>query len=208
MVRAFRVVLAVCTLTATASLLAQTSPQLTVGTDRVTVTGVTAHADVVFFARSVTYRGGVPVLARHAFIERDEDGDGTVTHVEAVPALSVWVTVDVESGAFAYAAPAGFEPKVILLPPGTWRENDGAVNVSRERVDFLFVRPRKGAWLLDVFQGSVRDEDGRNDANLRIRTASMAPLTGKESPPPHPVKKDVLVLIDPRLLEVAIVAAE
>ncbi len=137
MVRAFRVVLAVCTLTATASLLAQTSPQLTVGTDRVTVTGVTAHADVVFFARSVTYRGGVPVLARHAFIERDEDGDGTVTHVEAVPALSVWVTVDVESGAFAYAAPAGFEPKVILLPPGTWRENDGAVNVSRERVDFF-----------------------------------------------------------------------
>lgn len=203
-----RVLLAVCTLLAAPGLLAQSNPQLTVGTDRVTATGVTANGEVVFFARSVTYRGGVPVLARHAFVERDDDGDGIVTHAEAIPALSVWVIVDMESGAYAYAAPTGFEPRVIILPPGTWRENDGTINVSRERGEFLFVRPRKGAWLLDAFQGSVRDEDGKNDSNLRIRTASMAPLTGKESPPPHPVKKDVLVLIDPRLLDVAVVAAE
>lgn len=205
---AFRVLLAVYTVMATQYLLAQSGPRLDVGTERVTVTGVTAGGEVVFFARSVTYSGGVPRLAKHAFVARDDDRDGTVTHVETVPALSVWVIVDMESGAFAYGAPAGFEPRVILLPPETWKENDGAVNVSRERAEFLFVRPRKGAWMLDAFQGSARDADGKNDANLRVNTSSMSPLTGKESPPPHPVKKDVLVVIDPRLLEVAVVAAQ
>lgn len=203
-----RTLLVVCTLLAAQGLLAQSSPQLAVGTDSVTATGVTANGEVVFFARSVTIRGGVPVLARHAFVGRDDDGDGVVTHAAAIPAHSIWVIVDMESGAYAYAASAGVEPRAIVLPPGTWRENHGTIDVSRERGEFLFVRPGKGAWLLDAFQGSARDEDGKNDANLRIRTASMMPLTGKESPPPHPVKKDVLVLIDPRQLDVAIVAAE
>ena len=188
---------------------AQSVPQITVGTDRVTVSGVTPKGEVVFFGRSVTYRGGVPLLERHALVEADADGDGVVTHlVDAVPHYSVWVAVDAETGAYAVRTAAGTEPVLIVLPPGSWRENVAGTDVPRAWIDFLLVRPKKGAWVLDVMQGGARDGDGRNDASLRLRTSAMQPLLGKEAPPPQAINKDVLVLIDPRRLEVSVVTAQ
>lgn len=187
---------------------AQSVPQITLGTDRITASGVTPNGEVVFFARSVTYRGGVPLLERHAFVASDADGDGVVTHtLETVPRYSVWVAVDAESGAYTVRTAAGTEPVLIALPAGSWRENDGGADVPRAWVDFLLVRPKKGAWVLDVMQGGARDDDGQNDASLRLRTSAMQPLLGKDAPPPQ-AKKDVLVLIEPRTLDVSIVAAQ
>ena len=191
-----------------ATALAQNVPQITIATDRITASAVTPNADVVFFGRSVTYRGGVPLLERHAFIESDQDGDGVVTHLlETVPHYSVWVAVDAETGAYAVRTAAGTEPVLILLPPESWRENAAGTDVPRAWIDFLLVRPKKGAWVLDVMQGGARDADGRNDTSLRLRTSAMQPLLGKEAPPPQAIRKDVLVLIEPGTLEVSVVAA-
>jgi hypothetical protein len=183
--------------------------RITVDSSGVTVAGVTAGGEVVIFGRSVTDAGGVPRLERHAFVERDDDGDGTVTHVlEEMPQFSVWVAVDAQTGEFSSTKFGDFPSTTIVLSPQEWRENDDAVDLSRAYLDFLLVRPGKGAWMLKVLQGGERDGDGRVDDNLRLRTADMQPLWGKESAPPHAVKKDVLVVIDPHRLDLAVVAAE
>jgi hypothetical protein len=172
------------------------------------VTGLTPQGEVVLFGRSITYDGGVPVLARHALTIRDEDGDGAVTAImDEVPRHSTWVAVDAESGSYVVGTPEGTTARLITLSPQEWRENDEAVDLSREYLDFLLVRPKKGAWALAVWQGGARDADTRNDDNLRLRTSAMEPLLGKESAPPHAVKKDVIVIIDPRALDIAVVAA-
>jgi hypothetical protein len=89
-----------------------------------------------------------------------------------------------------------------------WREGSEIVDFNRGYLDFLFVRPGKGAWVLDVFQGTARDDDGVVDGNLRLRVGSMKPLLGKESPPPHATKKDVLAAIDPHTLDAVITGAQ
>src|SRR5688500_1928515 len=75
-------------------------PAVVVSADRVVVTGITPSAEAILFGRSIAYQGGVPVLARHAFPGRDEDGDGTITWMfDEVQQRSTWVAVDMESGA-------------------------------------------------------------------------------------------------------------
>lgn len=199
----------VCVLMSMAAGEVRGETRITTGPAGVTAAGVTPGGEVIFFARSVTDIGGVPRLERHAFVDRDEDGDGVVTHaLEEMPQYSIWVAVDAQSGSFASAKSGDFPSKTITLSPQEWRENDEAVDLSRDYLDFLLVRPGKGAWVLNVFQGGTRDGDGRVDDNLRLRAADMQPLHGKESPPPHAAKKDVLAIIDPHTLDLAIVAAE
>jgi hypothetical protein len=174
-----------------------------------TVTGATPGGDVVVFGRSHRYVGGTPKLRRHVFRETDHDSDGVVAvSLESVPHYSVWVAVDYESGSYATAA-RGARPHVLVISPTRpWREHSIDVELGRGYLDFLLVRPRKGAWALDVFQGSVRDADGQVDGTLQLRIASMQSLFGDDSPPPHAAKKDVLAIIDPRKLDVVVVAAE
>ena len=186
--------------------LARADPAMTIGSDRVVVTGVTPGGEAILFGRSITNQGGVPVLARHAATGRDDDNDGAVTWLfEEIQERSTWVVVDLDSGAHATGWRSKWAPRVITLSPEEWREDDQAVDLSRAFLDFLLVRPRKGAWASAVLQGSSSDADGRVDNNLRLRTSSMTPLHGKESPPPHAVKKDVLVIIDSYTLDVAVV---
>ena len=189
--------------------LGQGTVHLTVGAERLTATGVTPNARAILFGRSVTYRGGVPLLRGFALVEADADGDGVVTWTpETVSQFSVWVAVDAENGAYSVGVPDGYPLRLIELSSKTWKDKDDAVDMMRSRLHFLMVRPGKGAWTQDVFQGGLADGDGQNDANLRVRTTTMRPLLGKESPPPHAVKKDVLVIIDPNDLDVAVVSAQ
>jgi hypothetical protein len=192
-----------------ASPLAQADPAMTIGDDRVVVTGITPGGEAILFGRSIAYQGGVPVLARHAATGRDDDNDGAVTWLfEEMQERSTWVAVDLDSGAHTTGWRSKWAPRVITLSPEEWGEEDQAVDLSRAYLDFLLVRPRKGAWASAILQGSSSDADGRVDNNLRMRTSSMTPLHGKESPPPHAVKKDVLVIIDSYTLDVAVVTAQ
>jgi hypothetical protein len=187
----------------------QAAVNISVASNSIVISGVTPGGDVLVFGRSCRQLRGRLRLTRHVFMQRDEDGDGAVTVVEAIPRSSVFVAVDYESGEFAIASPATFVPRVIALPPTRpWREGSVNVDLRRGYLDFLLVRPRKGAWALEIIQGSARDDDGLVDATLRLRVSAMLPLFGKDSPPPHASKKDVLAIIDPRELDVVIVAAE
>ena len=176
---------------------------LAVTSTRLTVTGATARGEVVLFGRSGTYESGMPLRKRHLHVLRDDDGNGVVTlDTTEVPRYSTWAAVDMESGEFALGAPASFPLRVIELPPLVWRGGVSHVDIGRDVVDVLFVRPKKGAWLLDLWQGGRRDADGRDDANLRAGLTPLQAIIGKDSPPPTATARDVLILIDIRELDV------
>ena len=176
---------------------------LSVTTTRLTVTGTTPRGEVILFGRSGTYESGMPLRKRHLHVLRDDDGNGVVTlDIAEVPRYSAWAAVDLESGDFALGAPASFPLRVIPLPGVVWRGGVSHVDIARDVVDVLFVRPKKGAWLLDLWQGGRRDADGSNDANLRAGLAPLEAIVGKEGPPPTATPRDVLIMIDIRELDV------
>jgi len=191
---------------------ATNKPPVSIAIDQksLVITGVTPGSQVIVFGRSCRNTGGRVRLIRHTFVERDDDRDGVVKiAMETIPEFSVFIAVDYESGEFASAAPGGSSPRVMAMPRvPQWREGSQSVDFNRGYLDFLFVRPGKGAWVLDILQGTARDDDGVIDGNLRLRIGSMKPLLGKDSPPPHATKKDVLAIIDPRDLSAVVMGAE
>lgn len=181
-----------------------------INANQVIASGVTRGGEVVFFGRTVRWQGGVRHLGRHAVVLTDEDRDGVVTLTldEVLPRASAFVVVDFDSGAFVLASPAGFTPKQIELPSLVWRGGVSYIDLRREYLDVLFVRPRVGVWRAEMRQGGARDADGSNDANLRAALASMPPLLGTSQPPPTATRRDVIAIIDPRRLDVFVRNAE
>lgn len=186
--------------------LAATDPVITVqiAANRVTATGVTPRGEVIFFGRSVIYQSGMPRLDRHAVVLTDDDRDGVVTLTleQNVPKYSTWAVVDFESGVSVIASPAGFTPPRVDLPDVVWRGGKSHIDLDRDYVDVLFVRPKHGAWMLGMWQGGRFDADTKNDAKLRAGLSGMKPLIGTKEAPPTATPRDVIVIIDPRQLDV------
>lgn len=184
------------------------TPEIVFAAGSIRASGITPGAEVVWFGRSVVYQGGIPRLTRHFETVRDDDRDGVVTWKIDVPELSVWTVIDFSNGAFAVASAPGFELRTIDLPRVVWRGGTTHVDLSRDHLDFLLVRPRVGVWTLRAFEGGRLDADGRRDATLRGQLAMMRAAEGSAPPPPTATPRDVLVIIDPRALDVFARSAE
>jgi hypothetical protein len=99
--------------------------------------------------------------------------DGTARlDLEHAPApLSVWVVVDLDSGAFAVTMPDG---RPIKKPGKPSRVGLGDGDKADELLDDrqflmgLMVRPGEGAWAFTGGDGGPRDEDGKPDGHLRF----------------------------------------
>jgi hypothetical protein len=181
----------------------------------VTVDGVTAGGQVVWFsmAREVA-EDDVATLVRRAEVQRDGDGDGKIVWDldREVPLRSIWVAVDFSTGRAVAVSPEGYPLRRV-----TWRGRGLARGNSRsDRVeDFrgyaevLLVRPGEGAWRLTVGDGSEQDDDGVPDGKLAAALDQMRPLAGagEAGPPNRFGPKDVVVLIDPNQMELALVEA-
>lgn len=170
--------------------------------DAVRATNVTPGGDLLWFGRSVEYEYGIPRLSRHLTVMADDDGDGVVRWEVVVPHLSVWTAVDLKTGAFAAGGPAGFGLELMTLPKGAWRGGVAHVDLRRDLVDVVLVRPHVGIWTLRAFEGGSHDADGISNATLRASLNRMRPMTGSPPAPPTATPHDVLIVIDPRALDV------
>lgn len=183
-------------------------PKFAFAANSIRLSGITPGGDAICFGRSVVHREGIPQLTGHLKRLTDTDRDGTVEWQIDVPAFSVWTVVDFSSGAFAVASPPGFELRLIDLPEVMWRGGTSYVDLSRDHLDYLLVRPRVGVWTLRAFEGGRLDADGRTDAKLRAQLAVMRAADGSPPAPPTATPRDVIVIIDPRALDVFARAAE
>lgn len=146
------------------------------------------------------------VVSRHERLI-DDDRDGVIRYVPArgVAWRSIWIVVDLETGALAVAAPGG-APMPMRSYGG--RESLPAqaivqhLDVERERVDILVVRPGVGAWAGVVRDGGAADQDRQANRRLRLDPARLKPLDESFDPAPHAFRPgDVVAILDSERLE-------
>lgn len=152
-----------------------------------------AHEPQAFMTRFVTRDG----------VAEDQDGDGIATIPFVFPLRTVLAAVDIDTGSHIIASPAGFT-SLALQPAERFGRARGMrpsldfLELERNEVEVLVVRPRVGAWRLLSFEGSPADADAVNDGVLTVRFADLQPLAAPEEGVPGTLKpNDVVIAIDP-----------
>jgi hypothetical protein len=189
---------------------AAVEPVLSFSPEAVTASGMTPGGKVIWFsvAREIAERSAT--IVRREWIADDEDKDGAVRFElgRPVPFQSIWTVVDLTTGAAAVAVPEGYPLRRIDLPGrGTghasgkpdWVEDD------RGYVEVLLVRPGQGAWGATVGDGGEADDDGAYDGRLMAPLDQMRGVGASPAAVPERFSpRDVMVVIDPNRMEVAL----
>jgi hypothetical protein len=190
---------------------AAVQPVISFEPEAVAVSGLTPGGKVVWFgvAREISER--TATIVRRTRVLTDEDSDGVV-RLELgrdVPFQSIWVAVDLTTGAATLETPEGYPLRNVELPPQSLGRGESGeadwVEDSRNYVEILFVRPPEGAWGVTVGDGGESDDDGAYNGRA---IAALTQMRGAgPSPPPAPERfraGDVVVVIDPNRMEVGL----
>ena len=186
-------------------------PTLLVTDQSVTAAGMTPGGAVVWLgmARRVAEYDAT-FVRRHGTMQADAKGQAQLPLTEAVPLQSIWAAIDLQTGAYATASPAGFAPLAIQLGPGAF-EVRGAGLADRladvaDYAEVLLVRPGKGAWGKAVGRGGADDEGNPGDAAFRFALDKLEPLPGTAGPPPAKLSAgDLVFVLHPQAMGLAVV---
>jgi uncharacterized protein (DUF2141 family) len=196
-----------------AALHAQNRLTVTIRDNVVTAQGLTPGGGAVVFAIAQRWdeRQFYYSQERVEKLVPDDDRDGTVTyeHKKAVPWRSVWVIVDLKTGAYAIASPQG-ENARIGKGRASRRVNGGAsLEHERDAVDLLVVRPGGEVWTLAAARSAPSaKQGGAVRAVYATALDEFRPLTPDARPLTHLTGADVVVAIDPQLIEAFLVSGE
>jgi hypothetical protein len=187
-------------------------PTLSVTDQSVVAAGMTPGGAVVWLgmARRVAEYEAT-FVRRQGTMQADAKGQVTLPLTEAVPLQSIWAVIDLQSGGYATASPAGFAPLAIELGPGAFEVRgaglaDRLVDVA-DYAEVLVVRPGKGAWGKAVGRGGADDEGNPGDAALRLALDRLEPLPGTSGPPPGKLSAgDLVFVLHPQAMGLAVVS--
>lgn len=182
-------------------------PSIEIEEGALAVSGITPKGEVVWFGVARETSEYSATVVRRDLVLADEDGDGKVRLElgRPVPVFSVWIAVDLATGAWAAAAPEGSTAAEV---PATHRPRGRGepgrpdwVEIQRDYVEVAVIRPGEGAWGLTLGDGGQDDGDGAPDGRL---TASLARMRGLGHSPAAPERfspRDVVAVIDPNRME-------
>lgn len=191
-------------LLATLPRVAAAEPVLAFEERAVVVSGLTPQGQVVWFSVAKQIEGGMAHFVRREEVLPDADGDGAVRFEldRTVPLQSIWVAVDLATGAAAVGTPEGYTLRDASAPPGRGRGVAGRpdwVEEGREILEMLVVRPGQGAWGMTLGDGGANDEDGRGDGRSTAALARMRAV-GTSTANPAPLErfepKDLVFAVD------------
>jgi hypothetical protein len=188
-------------------------PALVFSNQTVQVQGMTPGGMVVWFGVLKVVQEYAPVLSQQVEVATaDALGQSTLSITPFVPQVSIWVAVDLKTGAFTFGGPPGSPPQQIALAPlglsiGGGAAPDQLVDAA-DFIEVLLVRPGIGAWTKTVGSGGVGDESNPSDAALKVSIGNLDPLAmGGAAAPVAPLKVnagDLLFVVHPRTMEIAI----
>ena len=191
---------------------AAAGPVLVVSATAVTASGMTSGGDVVWLAmlrRVVEYEA--VYSRRQGVVQADAQGGAQLPVPDAAPPpQSFWIAVDLKTGAYAMASPAGFSPLLFDLAGDALNVRgdalaDQLVDVA-DHAEILLVRPGKGAWGKGVGRGGTDDESSPTDAAYKLSLDRLEPLRGADGPSSGKLNaKDLLFVLHPEAMALAVV---
>jgi len=206
------VLLALLPICLTASLAAQQPPPpptLTFTPSTVTVSGVTSGGKVAWIEVARQIDDMFLRLVRKADVTVDTDTNGSVSIEpdDGVPPQSVWLAVDMATGAFVSGAPSSFPILAAQLPLSaiaTPLEGGGdAVKLDRPQIEILVVRPSVGAWVSTVGDGGPSDSDQLGNGAVEVAVEVLDPLGDTHDPAAANLAAgDLIVVVDSTTLDV------
>ncbi|HEX2834372.1 MAG TPA: hypothetical protein VHW00_15285 [Thermoanaerobaculia bacterium] len=195
-------------MTAIVSPMLWAAPVLRFSGSKATVDGLTPGGTVAIFCVALEPIGAppVPTRTREMLLLHDDDRNSAVVldHTRPIPAISVWVVVDIETGQRTIAGGPGYEP--LLMPLGEVAKRDNAgqlrkLSAALGEVELMVVRPGVGAWSLYAAKTSRFDES-RRDEPLRVDIGSMIPAGDTPAAPNALRQGDIVTVIDPYTMRV------
>jgi len=187
-------------------------PTLVISSQAVTASGMTPGGAVVWLGMArqvVEYEAAF--VRRHGIVQADALGNAPLPVTEALPHQSIWLAIDLATGNYATASPAGFAPLALPLGPEALEvRGSGVADRLADVADYaevLLVRPGKGAWGKAVARGGADDDEGNpGDAAFRLAFDKLEPVPGTAAPSPGKLgAKDLVFVLHPRAMAIGLV---
>jgi hypothetical protein len=173
--------------------------QLTFDVQSATAKGATRGAEV--YAFSVAREQGVGlvnVVPRDLRLVAGNDGSASWTFPAPLPVRSLWLFVDLTTGAYASASAPGYAGHQLPLTDKHIRKNAGGelaqLAFDGSVVEVILVRPGVGAWRAAVASGGALDE-GNEPRKAAISSVKLTPTAGTTAAAPSSLKKDDVVFL-------------
>lgn len=187
-------------------------PRITFEENAVAASGLTAGQRMVWFGleRRVDEEFSFEVIPHYLLETVAADGVARLELERAPASASLWVAVDLQSGAYTIAVPEGYRiaraAKVPRLSPGEGALADGILD-ERPYVFGLVVRPGEGAWRYSGGDGGTSDSDGVVNGRSRFALDQLETLPGSDDglkPPVKTASQEIWVVIDSRKMEISV----
>lgn len=183
-----------------------TPPAIGFNGSGVAITGLAPGGPAIVFSVDRGHRGAMEGYTRHDYRLSAADAAGNARVIlPSVPQISLWCVVDLTTGAYATAAPAGYAMRRLPFPANALRGASNAqlnrLRLKDEFLEVLWVRPGVGAWRASVGDGGLSDEDHAVDGHLSIVPKQMEPIGAAPPPPGHYLPNDTFILINPITME-------
>jgi hypothetical protein len=184
------------------------SPSLVVAAQAVTAGGMTPGGDVVWFAMVRKVQSYEASYGRQqGVVQADAQGQVQIVSGGAVPPLSIWVVVDLATGAYAMASPDGFSPLTFDLTADALAVSadagaDQLVDVA-DHAEVLLVRPGKGAWGKSIGRGGADDVSNAADTAYRLPLDRLAAIRAADGPAAGKfLAGDLVVVVHPEAMAI------
>lgn len=191
---------------------ADPGPRISFEENAVVASGLTAGEKAVWLGveRRIDEEFSTELAPRYGLEPVAADGTARLALKQPAARSSVWVVVDLKSGAYTVAAPEGYRIAGPARPPrlslGAGDQADGIVD-ERRYVFGLVVRPGEGAWKLEGGDGGDHDSDGVVNGQSRFALDELGALPGAAEGPAPPAKvksEDLWIVVDPLRMEISI----
>jgi len=180
-------------------------PALVFAARTVTVTGITPGADVYLYSVSREPMSYYNRIATREEVLHDAAKAGRVDYALDRPlaARSIWLAVDLASGAAVAGGPPGYPAKMVSLDEHNLKKNANAeveqLSFDGAAVDIVVVRPSVGMWGGPVGLHAKNDENGNDHAAVHkgpvISTANLEARGGTKAPAPAKLKNGDVVFM-------------
>lgn len=162
------------------------APTVVITPAKISVTGITPGAQVLFFGAGFEPRRSDAVLHRWSSVVTD-DGHGTVDYPLDPPVNwnALWIVADLRNGHYTIAATPGFPIDRERFTKGEFKR-DGNADVTRflygrVNAEYLYLLSG-GAWTFSARDGGDTDLDGAVDGATVIDLLRFKPALGADKP--------------------------